>query len=164
MPPQTHKLRPDNAMKRAIGRVPATIKKPSNGQPSKFQIYTVSQLLETFRDPRAVLLEIASTETQELSDKLGCSLMEALGERRLAAQTVLPYVAQKLPVQVDMRHTKAIHLNIVDERQYRDLISIAADTDANAIEAQIIEGIATESALEDGDGTDATPIAEHLTR
>lgn len=131
-------------MKRAVDRVPATISKASNGQPSKFQIYTVSQLLESFRDPRAVLLEIASTETSALAETLGCTLMEALGERRLAAQTVLPYVAQKLPVQVDMRHTKAIHLNIVDERQYKDLISIADATDQQAIEAQIIEGIARE--------------------
>jgi len=135
-------------MKRAIDRVPATIVKASQGQPSKFQIYTVSQLLQTFRDPRAVLLEIASTETQALAEQLGCTLTEALGERRLAAQTVLPYVAQKLPVQVDMRHTRAIHLNIVDERQYKELVDIS-NTAEQAIEAQVIDHIAQEH---DADG------------
>lgn len=147
MPPQAHKLRPDRAIKRAIDKTAATIKKPSNGQPSRFHIYTVSQLLETFRDPRAVLLEIASTETQALAETLGCSMVEAMGERRLAAQTVLPYVAQKLPVQVDMRHTKAIHLNIVDATQYKDLQAIASD-DQSTIQL-IADAVAIESDRQD---------------
>ena len=126
--------------------------KLSNGQmPQKdrkaFTIYTVSELMRSFRDPRAILLEIAGTDTQALAEQIGCTLMEALGERRLCAQAVLPYVAQKLPVLVDMRHTKAIHLNIVDERQYKELLTVADDT--TAIEAQIIEGIAHEH---DADG------------
>jgi hypothetical protein len=136
----------DTVVKKAVKRAPATIKQR---RPS-FKIYTVSQLLETYRDPRAVLLEIASTDTAKLAETIGCSLQEALGERRLAAQAVLPYVAQKLPVQVDMRHTKAIHLNIVDARQYESLQQVAGD-DSSAIEAQLIEHIGREAAAEDGE-------------
>ena len=135
-------------MQRAIDRVPATIKKPSNGQPSRFHIYTVSQLLETFRDPRAVLLEIASTETDKLAEQLGVSMHEALQERRLAAQTVLPYVSQKLPVQVDMRHTRAIVLNMLDKDEYTALeqVAFADPNKAQDIEATIVQAIADDHA------------------
>jgi len=148
VPPQAHKLRPDRAIKRAIDRVPATIKKPGNGQPSRFHIYTVSQLLETFRDPRAVLLEIASTETDKLAEQLGVSMHEALQERRLAAQTVLPYVSQKLPVQVDMRHTRAIVLNMLDKDEYTALeqVAFADPNKAHDIEATIVQAIAEDHA------------------
>ncbi len=120
------------ALAQAIKRTPVAMSKLGRGQRSgkrRFEAYTVSQLLETFRDPRAVLLEIAETDTFALAKKLGCSPIDALAERRLCAQSVLPYVAQKLPIQVDMRHTKAIHLNIVDERQYQELIDVAASDD-----------------------------------
>lgn len=135
-------------MKRAIAKSPATIKKASTPT-HRFKAYTVSQLLESYRDPRAVLLEIAGTETIALAKQLDCTLIEAMGERRLAAQTVLPYVAQKLPVQVDMRHTRAIHLNIVDATQYTQLQQIAEG--AETIEAQLITSAVHESAIEDGD-------------
>ncbi|SKA25140.1 hypothetical protein SAMN02745126_04496 [Enhydrobacter aerosaccus] len=65
--------------------------------------------MEEYRDPRAVLLEIASMDRQELATKMSMPLADALAERRLGDQAVLPYVAQKLPVQVDMGHTRAIH-------------------------------------------------------
>ncbi len=133
------------AIDKAIQRTPGSIAKQGRGQRSHkerkhFQVYTVSQLLETFRDPRAVLLEIAETDTFALAEKLGCSPIDALAERRLCAQSVLPYVAQKLPIQVDMRHTKAIHLNIVDDRQYAELVQLADDTDDSTmtIEAQLV--------------------------
>jgi len=140
-------------MDQAIKRVPATIAKPGRGQaPRKerknFHIYTVSQLLETFRDPRAVLLEIASTDTDKLAEQLGVSMHEALQERRLAAQTVLPYVSQKLPVQVDMRHTRAIVLNMLDKDEYTALESVAFSdpNKAHDIEATIVQAIAEDHA------------------
>ena len=87
----------------------ATIVKRSKGQPPKskerrqFQAWTVSQLLTSYRDPREVLLSIASKETAELAKEMNASLQDALTERRLAAMAVLPYIASKMPVQVDMR-------------------------------------------------------------
>lgn len=116
-------------MREAAKRAPGTITQQHRGQPSSrksFKVWTVSQLLETYRDPRAVLLEIAGTDTEKLATTLNCSMQDALAERRLCAQAVLPYVAQKLPAQVDMRLTRAINLNIVDDRQYQDLVAVAA--------------------------------------
>jgi hypothetical protein len=72
-------------------------------------------------------------------------MADALAERRLCAQAVLPYVAQKLPVQVDMRHTKAIHLNIVDDRQYAELVEVAAAEDAaDSFSMQLLSGQAVD--------------------
>jgi len=126
----------------------------------KMTLWTVSQLLETYRDPRAVLLEIASTPTAQLAEQMHGTLADALAERRLCAQAVLPYVAQKLPVQVDMRHTRAIHLNIVDERQYQDLVEVAAtQDDADTFSMQLIPSAPSDdaSSQEEGDATPVTP-------
>ena len=127
-----HPTRADKTMRLAANKAPGTISKQHRGKPSSrksFKVWTVSQLLETYRDPRAILLEIASTPTAQLAEQMHGTLADALAERRLCAQAVLPYVAQKLPVQVDMRHTRAIHLNIVDDRQYQELVEVAATQD-----------------------------------
>lgn len=136
-------------LQHALKRTHATIKKRDNrGAHSKtFKAWTVSQLLEQYRDPRAILLEIASTDTRKLAEDMQASYADALAERRLCAQAVLPYVAQKLPIQVDMRHTKAIHLNIVDEAQYHELLEVAeAPAPDDGMNMQLIgQGIAQES-------------------
>jgi hypothetical protein len=129
-------------MREAAKRAPGTITQQHRGQPASrksFKVWTVSQLLETYRDPRAILLEIASMDTAKLAAEMHGTLADALAERRLCAQAVLPYVAQKLPVQVDMRHTRAIHLNIVDDRQYQELVEVAAtQDDADTFSMQLL--------------------------
>jgi hypothetical protein len=135
-----HATRADKIVRQAANKAPGTITKQNRGHPSKrksFKVWTVSQLLERYQDPRAILLEIASTPTAQLAEQMHGTLADALAERRLCAQAVLPYVAQKLPVQVDMRHTRAIVLNIVDDRQYEQLVTLdserADDEDAFSI-------------------------------
>jgi hypothetical protein len=121
----------ETVLKSAVQNTHATVRKQRNRRPV-FKAWTVSQLLEQYRDPRAILLEIASMDTAKLAAEMHGTLADALAERRLCAQAVLPYVAQKLPVQVDMRHTRAIHLNIVDERQYKDLVDVATEQQDDA--------------------------------
>jgi hypothetical protein len=152
--------------------MPLTIKKLPPTTRTRKQaartLWTASKLLEAYRDPREILLEIASTDTAVLAERMGCTLLEALQEKRLCAQAVLPYVAQKLPVQVDvdMRQTKAIHLNIVDQTQFAELQAIAAATDEATL--QLITGVtATESVIEasaaDGGETDVQrSVAPHF--
>lgn len=127
----------ETLLKYAAKRTAATVKKHDNRKRNTFVAWTVNALLETYRDPRAILLEIASTDTHKLAEQAGITPGDALAERRLCAQAVLPYVAQKLPVQVDMRHTKAIHLNIVTDEQYVELTNLA-DADTNHV--QLIQG------------------------
>lgn len=92
-------------------------------------------------------MEIASTETATLAKTLNCTMQDALAERRLCAQAVLPYVAQKLPAQVDMRLTRAINLNIVDDRQYKELVEIAAteQDDADSFNMTLLPSNADDS-------------------
>jgi len=134
----------------AIKRTPGSVTKQGRGQPSKrrkgFSVYTVSRLMEEFRDPRAILLEIASQDTHALAAEMQSSLMDALAERRLAAMAVLPYVASKMPVSVDMRTSRTIHLNLVTESQYEELVAVAAteDADSDSFSMQLISSAPVE--------------------
>lgn len=161
--------RAERTMQKATRLAPATIAKQHRGKPAprkSFKAYTVSQLLETYRDPRAVLMEIASMNTADLAKLAQCSLMDAMQERRLCAQAVLPYVAQKLPIQVDMRHTKAIHLNIVDEAQYHELLEVAETPVDDGMNMQLIGQAIAQESDQAGSGTqtqgeqtgDRTPV------
>jgi len=95
-------------------------------------------------------------DTAKLAAEMHGTLADALAERRLCAQAVLPYVAQKLPVQVDMRHTRAIHLNIVDDRQYAELVEIAAEqSDADNLSMQLLPTAIVDDTA--GNGTPVTP-------
>src|SRR5262245_3149830 len=139
-------IKPETEIKRAFGRASRRMCQTVKPLPSKRRqpvrtIWTVSRLLEAWSDPRAVLLEIASMDTHKLAELAKCSPLEALQERRLCAQAVLPYVAQKLPAQIEMRTHKAIHLNIVDETTYTELAAIAEDKPADGdISLQMIPG------------------------
>jgi hypothetical protein len=73
---------------------------------------TVSMLLARHRDPRVVLLEIAEANTADLAGLLGCSMLEAMQERRIAAAAVLPFVAQRMPIAIDVTKRSAIHMHL----------------------------------------------------
>jgi hypothetical protein len=141
--PKTAHTRTADRLIRSRGNIP---KQRQGGPPRKFTAWTVAALLEQYRDPRAILLEIASTDTATLAKQMHGTLADALAERRLCAQAVLPYLAQKLPVQVDMRHTRAIVLNIVDDRQYEQLVTLDAEQDDNedSFNLQLVTGQAGE--------------------
>lgn len=98
---------------------------------------TTAFLMQRHRDPREVLLEIAEANLKDLAGLLGCSLHEALQEKRLAAIGVLPYVAQKLPLAVDVTTWKGIRLVIDDG---------AGDpaTDGVGVTAQVLNNVVYE--------------------
>jgi len=72
---------------------------------------TVAFLLSRHRDPREILMEIAEANVADLSALLGCSLFEAMQEKRLAAIGVLPYVAARITPEVLNDH-RVINLTI----------------------------------------------------
>ncbi len=82
------------------------------GARNKRTVRSVEWLLSTHRDPRAVLLAIAEASTEELALALGCKPLEALQEKRLAAIGVLPYVAQRMPLAIDLTERKIVFLSI----------------------------------------------------
>ena len=125
-------LSAEAATARAIKRNPARMTKLARGQrPAQFQAFTVSQLLETYQDPRAVLLSIASMDTAALAKLCQCSMMDAIAERRLCAQAVIPYVAQKLRVQLDVRTAKTINLNLLSPVEFAEVEKLANTDEAS---------------------------------
>lgn len=82
------------------------------GARNKRTVKTVELLLSQHRDPRAVLLAIAEAPVEELVATLGCKPLEALQEKRLAAIGVLPYVAQRQPLAIDVTERKIVFLSI----------------------------------------------------
>jgi hypothetical protein len=102
---------------------------------------TVAFLMSRYRDPRAVLLEIAQANVGDLAALLGCSLFEAAQEKRLCAIGVLPYVQARItPEVIDNRQVinLTIHtgspgvpasqtLHVLDPDEYEEVISGADD-------------------------------------
>lgn len=99
-------LKQSEGSQRGPGRPP--------GAKNKRTERTTAFLMARHRDPREVLLEIAEANVNDLAGLLKCTLHEALQEKRLAAIGVLPYVAQKLPLAVDVTNWKGIRLVIED--------------------------------------------------
>jgi hypothetical protein len=102
------------------------------GSRNKMTEHTAQYLLKQYRDPRAVLLQIAQTPVEVLVSSLKCTPIQALQEKRLAAIGVLPYVAKKQPLDVNLEHHKSFSLTIIhgdveggDEASKDDDLSIA---------------------------------------
>lgn len=73
---------------------------------------TIAWLLSHHRDPREVLLSISDKHPADLAAVLGCSMLEALQEIRIAAGAVLPYVAQRQPLGIDVTNRQVVYLTI----------------------------------------------------
>lgn len=114
-------------IKRGPGRPP--------GARNKRTERTIAWLLGRHRDPRAVLLEIAEANVNDLAALLSCSLHEALQEKRLAAIGVLPYVAQKQPLAIDVTNRSVVYLTI-NEGAVSE-----GDGDGLGLSAKLIENV-----------------------
>lgn len=84
------------------------------GSHNKRDVKRAEFLLAQHGDPRAVLLRIANMRVDVLAAALGCSALEALQEIRIASQVVLPFVAQKLPLAIDLTTRKIYRFEVVD--------------------------------------------------
>ena len=109
----------------------------------------VEYLLSRHRDPCEVLLETAEAQVSNLAALLGCTVFEALKEKRLAASAVLPYVAQRQPLMVDVSHRNPVYLAITDGQ------AAPADSVTGLIAARVVDPAAVEIVPIEGDN-DAT--------
>ena len=124
-PPQTEEGQRKSLVKSRIGRPP--------GARNKRTVATVDYLLSRHRDPREVLLEIAEANVADLAALLGCTLFEAVQEKRLCAAAVLPYVAQRQPLSIETSARNPVYLTIVDGQA-----APADNSAAGAIEARVV--------------------------
>lgn len=102
------------------GQAKAVMRVRSPGRPpgsrNKRTERAVRFLLSRHRDPREVLLEIAEANVFDLAAMLGCDLLAALQEKRLAAIGVLPYVAARITPEVLNDNRQVVHLTINEGR------------------------------------------------
>lgn len=71
-------------------------------------------LLSKFTSPLVVLAQIAVAPIDELAASVGCTKLEALQEKRLAAIALKDHIHSKMPVAIDVTNRKIIYLTIGD--------------------------------------------------
>ena len=71
-------------------------------------------VLEEIGDPLLHQAALAVMPADELAAAAGCSIMEAVTEKRLAAAVVLPYLHQRQAVAVDFTGHVPVFLTLVD--------------------------------------------------
>lgn len=107
---------------------------------------TVKWLMARHRDPREVLLAVVDMHPADLAVLLGCTPFQALQEIRLCAIAVLPFVAQKQPLAIDVNNRQAVYLTIVEGQASQDL------GDGFGIAARVIDAQQIQSLSTDGEG------------
>jgi hypothetical protein len=106
-----------------IGRPP--------GSRNRRTVEMVDYLLSRYTSPLEGLLAIAQARVDELAERLQCSKLEALQEKRFAWAAALPYLHQRQPLAVNLNSHKLVQLTIIDgdapaEAAGEATISIAA--------------------------------------
>ena len=97
--------RPDGKSATAhIGRRP--------GSPNRRTKEWVRFLESRYGNPLEVLMQIAFAKVDDLRAQVGCTAMEALQEKRLAATVLVPYFASRKPIALNVEERKVVYLNI----------------------------------------------------
>jgi hypothetical protein len=102
--PVNEKVLEARAERTRVGRPPGSL----NRRTSEMARY----LLSKYTSPLEVLMQIATAPVSELAASIGCSKLEALQEKRLAAIACKDHLHSKMPIAVDLTHEKIIHLTI----------------------------------------------------
>lgn len=84
------------------------------GSPNKASVAWQEYLLRRYRSPLEGLAQIAMRPTDELAWELACKRREALAMQIDAMKVLLPYMHQKLPVEVDVSQIQRFVLVIED--------------------------------------------------
>lgn len=92
--------------KRRPGRPP--------GARNKFNERALAWLRAKYPDARERLLAIGTANTADMAALWGCSMLEAEQEQRACLGLVLPFVAQKQPISINLDSKTAVYLVIDD--------------------------------------------------
>ena len=98
--------------------------KPARGRPpgakNKRTEAWVDYLAAKYSDPREVLAQCYSRNTHSLALELGCTVLEAYKVQQAAATALLPYVAQKQPQALEVKHRSGIFVAIMGLTEVAD--------------------------------------------
>lgn len=92
--------------RRAVGR-------PPNSR-NKFNERAIAWLRAKYPDARERLLAIGTANPADLAALWGCKIFEAVQEQRLCLGLVLPFVAQKQPLSIDVNNKTWVTLTVVE--------------------------------------------------
>lgn len=98
-------------------------------------------LLKRYGSPLEPLAQIYATPTDVLAKALGCTKLEALQERRLAAIAVKRHVHSEMPVAVNVNERREIHLTIVDGLPDARGIGLVDDL-VESVDPKLIDAVA----------------------
>jgi len=82
------------------------------GSRNKRTVEMANYLLSRYTSPLEVLAQIAAAPIDELSKSIGCTRLEALQEKRLAAIALKDHLHSKMPVAVDVTSRKVVYLTM----------------------------------------------------
>jgi hypothetical protein len=128
--PVNEKVLEVRAERTKVGRPPGAL----NRRTSEMARY----LLSRYTSPLEVLAQIATAPVGELSASLGCSKLEALQEKRLAAIALKDHLHSKMPIAVDLTHEKIIHLTIDEGEPLDPKAGEASNDDVLTLTATVI--------------------------
>lgn len=115
------------AVKRGPGRPPGARNRRSES--------LAQQVERLFGSPVLRAAALAMMPVDELAAALGCKPFEAVQEQRLWLGMLLPYVASRMPIAVDVTNHKVVQLTIVDA----DGAALAVD--GGAVEIVPFQGV-----------------------
>src|SRR5262245_26946253 len=87
-----------------IGRPP--------GSPNRQTKEWVKFLESRYGNPLEVLMQIAFAKVDDIRAQVGCTAMEALQEKRLAATVLVPYFASRKPIALNVEERRVVYLSI----------------------------------------------------
>lgn len=98
-----------------------------------------------YPDARERLLAVGTASPHDLAHLWGCSVFEAVQEQRLCLGLVLPFVAQKQPLSVDLNTKTAVYLTI-DLGDGKTQTSQLVDVSPRVVDIEEIQGDSSDEA------------------
>ena len=110
------------------------------GSRNKLNERTLAWLRAKYPDPRERMLAIVAANPAYLAAIWGCKIFDAVQEQRLCAAIVMPFVAQKQPLSVDLNTKTAVYLTIVEGDQSHET-GITVDVTPQVVSIEEIQGL-----------------------
>lgn len=82
------------------------------GSKNRRTLEWIKFLESRYGNPLEILCQIAFARVDDLKAQLGCTALEALQEKRVAAAVAVPFFVKRQPIAVNFEQQKVVYLNI----------------------------------------------------